>query len=215
MNDIYAVKLFSIDSLVKLMCNEANPSEIEYIMPFALWYATISIGDLLPKTRLSLLSIAFRIFLQWAQRRILADGKLDPNRTIWKEDGDEIKFAVIEADLIRYLNSVLFTYSIIKNYDDVGLDRSGTHLVENFFGMMRMACHHDDSWERCVSYAAKASIVNEILIANGIKNATRRDFTIAGVKVFSQGNTKKKADIPNLFKHGMEYLDFCEESCAG
>jgi hypothetical protein len=209
MNDIYAVRLFSIDSLVKLMCNEGNPSEIEYIMPFALWYAAVSIGDLTRITRLGLLKIAFRIFSQWARRRIRSDGKLDPNRELWEENGKEIKFAVIEADLIRYLNSVLFTYSVIKNYDDVGLDRIGTHLVENFFGMMRIACHYNDTWDRCISYAAKASMANEILSANGIKNATRRDFTIAGVKVFRQQDIEK-LDIPDLFTHGMVYLDFRE-----
>jgi hypothetical protein len=38
--------------------------EAEYLMPFVLWYAVVTIGNLSRSTRLSLLSIVSRIFVK-------------------------------------------------------------------------------------------------------------------------------------------------------
>jgi regulator of replication initiation timing len=214
MNDIYAVKLFSVESLVKLV-SAGRIAEADYLMPFVLWYAVVAISDLSRPTRLSLLSIVFRIFVKWSLSRIDFYGQTIRNRVKWTKGEKKIKFAVIESDLVRYMNSVVFLYAVIKNYESVSLNRIGTHPLENYFGMIRLASHDNHSWDRFLSSAGKANIVSEILTACGIKKATRRDFTVGGTKARCQSNDSGKLDLPDVLRHSMNYLDECESLNIG
>jgi hypothetical protein len=78
MNDILAIELFSLDNLVRLWswgnleCNSSGTefelkygSEIEYVMPFVLWYVTVSVNKLTRQMRLDLLIVVFKILVKW------------------------------------------------------------------------------------------------------------------------------------------------------
>jgi hypothetical protein len=154
MNDIFAVQLFSIDNLITLF--DANQSaislsEIEYLTPFVLWYVVVAVSDLTRKVRLNLLEIVFRIFTKWYQilpalpaRKLRDNDRAEPStNTITDIKERFICFAVEAMDLVRYMNSVLFLYTVIKSVDDIALNRIGTHPLENYFRTVRLASNYD------------------------------------------------------------------------
>jgi hypothetical protein len=116
-------------------------------------------------------------------------------------------FVVEIQDLVRYLNTVVFMYWIIKTHDDVALNRLATHPVENFFAMIRIACHENHSWERFLSACAKGTLCSEIIMAHGLKEHMRRDFSVAGTKTYNQNDKRDKFEIENFLWHG---LKFCQ-----
>jgi hypothetical protein len=177
MNDIYAVEVFSVENLVHLIQSfseedqsEVKMREIEYLTPFVLWYAAVAIGELRRELRLELLEIVFIIFRKW----LIVGRGVFPSRR-----GPKLVVEIL--NLKRYLNSVIFLYHVIRDYDNVELNRIGTHPVENFFGLIRVSCHENHSWDRFLSAAAKGVLSGEILVAQGLKAHIRRDYSIAGM----------------------------------
>lgn len=214
MNDVFAIELFSMDNLIRLLSVPATDidfDEIEYLMPFVLWYYAISVDDLSRRVRLDLLAIAFRIFVRWASIRIPeppADGVhfLSHNQIFGFTEGLTMFFT--EApDLARYMNTIVFVYQTIRGLDDVALNRLGTHPVENFFGLVRVTCHYTHTWDRILSAVAKASISADVLAAHGLREHIRRDFSLAGAKANYQSDDKGKRDVEGLLCHGMDFVD--------
>ena len=66
------------------------------------------------------------------------------------------------------MNSILGLSCILQNYPDVGIDRIGTHVLENFFGNIRYACENYDSWENILSAVSNGQIRNTIFQNYGI-----------------------------------------------
>jgi hypothetical protein len=66
MNDIFAIRLFSVENLLTLVMEEdLNVYGAYYFMPFVLWYAVISVEDLGRDLRFALLAVTFHIFRNW------------------------------------------------------------------------------------------------------------------------------------------------------
>jgi hypothetical protein len=116
MNDVLAIQLFSIDNRITLFVADESATslpEIEYLTPFALWYAVVAIESLTRNMRLALLEIAFRIFARWhtifsgLPAEKVRDSTVGDNCTA----GRFTSFAVEGIDLIRYMNSVVFLFS--------------------------------------------------------------------------------------------------------
>jgi hypothetical protein len=214
MNDVYAVELFSVKNLIILLQEkDCNLREIEYMTPFVLWYYAVSVTDLSRDTRLSLLKLVFRIFKKWSMQRFDENGVVKRMYVAKDEENTDSKtgrkkvFLAENQDLMRYLNTVILLYFVIKNCENVALNRIGTHPVENYFGLIRVASHFDHTWDRFMSVAAKASLTSDLLKANGIKSPVRRDFSVAGVKAFCQSVDDQKLRIDKLLEHGMSFLD--------
>jgi hypothetical protein len=208
MNDIWAIELFSIENLIKLLeCPEKSQDEIEYMAAFTLWYASIGIDGLTRHVRLSLLKISFLLLARWirlyqTEQQMKRKKHLSlPNRQKWKPS--PYKFPVVLSDGMRYLNSIPFLYWIIRDYEDAALNRIGTHSVEHFFALIRLAAHSDHSWERFLSAAAKGILVGEILAVHNLKDHMRRDFSVGGVKVFNQGENDDKLELEHLLQNGL------------
>jgi hypothetical protein len=69
MNDIFAIRLFSVENLLALVMEEhLHVYAAYYFMSFFLWYAAISTEDLGRDLQFALLAVAFHIFRNW--RRI-------------------------------------------------------------------------------------------------------------------------------------------------
>jgi regulator of replication initiation timing len=214
MNDVYAVELFSVKNLIILLQEkDCNLREIEYMTPFVLWYYAVSVTDLSRDTRLSLLKIVFRIFKKWSMQRFDENGAVKRTYVAKDEENTDSKtgrkkvFLAENQDLMRFLNTVILLYFLIKNCENIALNRIGTHPVENYFGLIRVESHFDHTWDRFMSVAAKASLTNDLLKANGIKGPVRRDFSVAGVKAFCQSVDDQKLQIDKLLEHGMNFVD--------
>jgi hypothetical protein len=62
-NTIFTTRLFSVENLLTfVMQDDLNVYGADYLMPFVLWYAAISIKNLGRDLRFALLTVAFRIF---------------------------------------------------------------------------------------------------------------------------------------------------------
>jgi hypothetical protein len=74
--------------------------EIAYMVPFVFWYSAVAVSELTRELRLSLLAVAFCVFLKWCNQ-IRESGVHNP-------EVRAAKFVVELVDLKRYMNSFSF-----------------------------------------------------------------------------------------------------------
>ena len=107
------------------------------------------------------------------------------------------------------------TYSILIDYDDVSINRIGSHCIENFFGHVRGICKDFDSYENFVRCSVLA-YTNIILRSKfNIKFMIKKRLNIAGAKIFKDSgdidfDEKKCSEfnvISTVFHHSNIYID--------
>lgn len=139
MKDFYAIKIFSLENVIKLLEKEKNDKSI-YLLPFALWQESLMSTTLKKKTRLLFLEIAFQIFYHFYFQ--LKYSKFEKGITVYKSQYSKALYINNENFLIRCMNTTLFTYSSIYKYEPVCLHRIGSHPVKNYFGNIRFICRN-------------------------------------------------------------------------
>lgn len=82
------------------------------------------------------------------------------------------------------MNSILGLSCILQNYPDVGIDRIGTHVLENFFGNIRYACENYDSWENILSAVSNGQIRNTIFQNYGINVQIKNRINVGGIHFY-------------------------------
>jgi hypothetical protein len=89
------------------------------MIPFTLRNCALAVANLGRQTRLDVLSIAFRIFTEWASVRIPVSGALPSLLQMLgiHETGSVILTEV--RDLVRNLNVIVFCYHIIGDCDNL------------------------------------------------------------------------------------------------
>lgn len=73
--------------------------------------------------------------------------------------------AIVFADdsfLTRSMNSILGLAHVLLNYENIGIDRIGTQVLEIFFGQVRYSCDNYDSWERILSTVSRGILSGRI-----------------------------------------------------
>ena len=180
MKDFYAIKIFSLENVIKLLEKEKNDKSI-YLLPFALWQESLMSTTLKKKTRLLFLEIAFQIFYHFYYQ--LKYSKFEKGITVYKSQYSKALYINNENFLIRCMNTTLFTYSSIYKYEPVCLHRIGSHPVENYFGNIRIICRNYDSFENFVRAAIQTftnmSIKSKFQIVQKVKNR----INIAGINL--------------------------------
>jgi hypothetical protein len=184
MNDVFAVQFFSLENLLTLF-KSGDIAGAYYLAPFVTWYVSISISDLHSSLRLDLLTLSFAVFRDWYIRTQMDTGAVP-----------FIKFFTEKINLIRYMNMTIFLHQVVSTLSEIALNRFRSHPVENIFSLMGVAANGNHSWDRCKGAVTKASLMNKIMFVHQIKSCVRRDFSIAGVKVFQKtiGKTFKFMD---------------------
>jgi hypothetical protein len=112
------------------------------------------------------------------------------------------------VDLIRCLNSIIFLSHTVRDYSELNLNRIETHPVENLFGLVRVACHSDHSWDRFLAAIDQGRLMDEIPSLNDIKPPHCRDFSVAGVKTSDPNDQIEHLVIPELRDRGVSYADY-------
>jgi hypothetical protein len=135
---------------------------------FTLWYCAIAVGHLSRESRLDLLRIVYWIFTNLTLVRISAVVGFLFRLQVFGIDEKPSVFFVEIRDLVGSLNTIVFVSRVIREYDDVTLNRLGTHPVENLFGMIRLACHENHPWDRFRSEVAKGGRTGDLLEAHGL-----------------------------------------------
>lgn len=93
--------------------------------------------------------------------------------TIRKTKNSIAQFFNNQIFIIRCLNTLLITYSLILKNNSIKLSRIGSHPLENFFGHIRILCKNFDSFENFLKCTIKTfsnmSITQKYNISSNIK----------------------------------------------
>jgi hypothetical protein len=196
MKDFFPLKIFTLNNLSRLL--DANMiSESLYFAPFVFWMESVTNASLSKETRIQLLAFAFHIFMGYFVQSYFS--KRAPGITIQKSKNSSALFFANDALIIRSLNSVLVTAFLLKTYPNVALERVGTHVLENFFGSVRLACYSTDSWDRILTAECKAIIRKSIELQYDFHVKIRGRENMCGIKVYEREESPRKdftIDIP-------------------
>lgn len=86
--------------------------------------------------------------------------------------------------LIRAMNLILRLSYVIYNWPNIGIDRIGTHVLENFFGNIRYAYENYDSWENILSAVSNGQIRNSIFQKYGINVQIKNRINVGGIHFY-------------------------------
>ena len=105
--------------------------------------------------------------------------------------------------IIKIIHTVLALYFCLNDTEKLGLDRLTTHIIENFFGLNRMRCRGNNSFDRVLHFFIEGAfdlhLINEYNLG---KKISQRD---------NIGGTKFKPDKWTIkFENQIDPLDFVE-----
>ena len=180
MKDFYPLKLFSLENCLKLKYEDLN-DEFNYFFPFSIWIESIMSENLTKNTRLYFLKIAFHIFYSYYCQ--LKNSKFEDGITLNKTQNTLVRWFNKENFIIRSMNTIILTYSLLMNYDEICLNRIGSHPIENFFGHIRIMSKNFDSFENFILSTIRSQ--ENMMICNkyNINNSIKKRINIAGVKM--------------------------------
>jgi hypothetical protein len=127
-----------------------------------------------------MIELCFQCFADWIA---WAPRSLDRNHFMIHPETC-VKYVAELLDLKRYTNSLLFLYKILRNIiGSIGLNRLGTHSVENMFGLVRMKCKSKHKYMSFLRAFSQSMLMMTILQVTGLSSPVRRDYTIAGCQI--------------------------------
>jgi hypothetical protein len=97
------------------------------------------------------------------------------------------------------LNTLFFLIHGTNAYESIAFNRIGSHPLRNAFGLIRLQSKSRHEWEKMPRVVAKGCIVDEIMVANGLKSHVAREGAISGAKT----------------SPGRSGFDICEEDADG
>jgi hypothetical protein len=101
-----------------------------------------------------------------------------------------VKYVAELPDLKRYTNSLLFLYNILRNTTgSIAFNRLRTHPVENMFGLVRMKCKSKHKYTSFLRAFSQSMLMTTILQATRLSSPVRRDYTIAGCRIWLTPDT--------------------------
>ena len=140
MRDSYAKELFNITTLIKIV-NEGESEASAYFLPFCCWAEAVFNEALDFDSRYYLLSVAFYSFRSFYIQSFEKRNGYIYNRNV--DEAVELTFAERNS-IIRCMNTILVQLIMLKKskaqQSSIGLDRLGTHCLENYFGNVRCLC---------------------------------------------------------------------------
>ena len=87
------------------------------------------------------------------------------------------------------MNSVLGLAHALKIYDNVALDRIGTHVIENFFGNVRYNCNNYDSFENIMSAISYTIIRKRIFYKYQFRIQINKRANAGGIHLYEENET--------------------------
>lgn len=112
------------------------------------------------KSRLYFLRIAFFIFYSFLIQ--YQKGEFDQGITVNNTQKSKASCFNSYNFIIRCLNTVIITYSLMIESDEIALDRISSHPLENYYGHVRIMSSNFDSYDNFVRIAVD-SVMNLIL----------------------------------------------------
>lgn len=138
--------MFCFETALKLY-QKYSFSTFFYFFTYSLWNESLFNKTLGPKTRYYFVLIALCIFIKID---FYYNSKTFHEK-VYEKKGDDHEFIsfVSKNKIPRIINTLLvFLKEIAESTDDsLGLNRLGSHCIENFIGRIRCLCHMDNRFE--------------------------------------------------------------------
>jgi hypothetical protein len=122
-------------------------------------------------------------------------------------EGLRRRFFAEACNLQRYLNTLLFLIHVTNADESIAFNRIGSHPLANAFGLIRMQSKNRHEWGKMLRVLARGCIVDEILVANGLRSHVVRELAIAGATTYPGISG---FDLSEEYAHG---LLGCGEFC--
>ncbi len=192
MKDSYCLKLFSWDTMIKLLSKQRFDGAF-YTLPFAYMLQATRSKTLSVDSRLELLECAINYFSFYLKH--VKQSKTDDFFTPTYKSSSIGTLFSDEIFLIRCINTCLaFSVALIK-YGVIPFARIGTHDIECFFGKMRIFSYYNHTFKNAIKSFFKSSIINQI--------CDRFDYQIKITKRDNEGGVTIDKDI--LAKNPLDF----------
>ena len=181
MRDGYAVKLFTLDNVHKLLCEGAYPAAV-LLFPYACLFTLLYSENLSNQSRVFLVNLAYYSFL-----RLYKEGKrlIAANIGVHSRFGKSTKAVTIAEPI--YCKRILHTclalgIALMFGPRNIRLDSIGTHLVENTIGLAR-TISNSPKFDAIIAAFAKAELRKKLALKYNIKLYIPRRINDGGAKV--------------------------------
>ena len=182
MRDGYATSLFTFINSLKMIENGDVASFI-YILIFALWNEAILNPHIKPQTREYLLLVLLHILITIYRKQL--EG-LPDNVGFKKSEEKPFVTMFSQAKLKRWIPTVVvLALEIADGNLDTGLERIGSHCIEEMIGIIRVFCKFDHRIEKILRSAASFQIIRDISNDLFPKKAKRTRLNSGGCKLFN------------------------------
>ena len=159
MSDAFAIAIFQFTSFSKVI-KENGKDEALYLAPFTFLNEAIRSPALSIPDRKKLIHCAFNLF-KWNYQNVIED-KNDKWQPAFSEtcEGTLIGTKIF---LIRCMNLCFGLTAALDVGGKIPLDRIGSHVLENYFGFIRVASKNHHTPDMMMTHAVRAMILQQNL----------------------------------------------------
>jgi hypothetical protein len=182
MRDEYPLTIFTLSNAMFVGQSEGADSFL-YLLIYGLW------TDALVNPRLS---IALRIFFLQVALIMLSEIYMNMTTiaglTEKKSKGSPGLFFAARGKLRRMMLTVAgVLYAIEKHPDHLGLDRIGSHIEENYIGIIRQLCHQNNQKDRVFHATARYEYIRSRFDELCFPHHVAKRVNFGGVRVGAAG----------------------------
>lgn len=191
----YPIALFSVINVLKLI-NSDCLSDALYLLPYSFLLESIRNPIWSRTTRIKLLEISFKLFLFLFDNQS-QNIKILPDFVSEKDNDAEVLTFATSINIIRIINTIIGVSFVVMNFDEVGIERLATHLLECFFDNIRMNAIFKENYKAIILNIAKNILANQNKTKHCLKTVNRSRLTQAGVKVTIEEKELVELEIPD------------------
>lgn len=194
MRDCYAIDMFTLGNVVKLLKHGHFPDAV-YFIPFTLLLVCIRVPFLKMDFRLQLINLSFLVLLEMSEdldrRQKIPHEKNGPKVTQRAgKDSDMVTYA--ERYAIDRLLCTIISYccAFQMSRENLRTDAMGTHIVEQMIGQGRHG--RDSRWQRILATFTQSVLRTTFLATDGVELSNRGRLKTAGTRLLKEGDVAIK-----------------------
>ena len=209
MRDSYPIQLFNFSQALRIV--KSHKEAFFYFTTYALWVEALLNPDLSKDSRIYLLDTL--LFILITIKNMYSCNELPSNCSQKKSASSKYVTMFTEDKLQRIIPTIIFLIDEIKDSsNELGMERFGTHVVENKIGNIRSLCNGDNRSDHIIRVTARYSTMK--LMSNKIMDGRRRTrLNQGGLHIDSGDLDIFILDNPRKFAETLlGYVGICESS---
>ena len=194
MKDIYPLEIFTLENFTKLV-RAGELASAFYVLPYAMWATLLRNPILSRQTRIDLLAFVVQIFshhhdcLQNLDRQKVSEKKNPETSCVYFCSTSKCR---------RSLNTAMILLRELRKFENIALDRVGTHVLECSFGTVRILCQYKHSWSRILKSFSQLLLTTDFMTILGRSIHPRSRINDAGVKMRASDENCVYIEAPNV-----------------